>query len=135
MHTSAPDLATFGQMILDRGIGNGHRVLSPASVRSMVTNQIPGVPAVFGRRSIRESSWAYGFAVVQEQQFPYFCGALLPNGSVLHPGAGGINYWIDFEHEIVGVYFEVLTRMSEFNEPISGIGHRFQDVVTAAVVE
>ena len=134
VHMSATDLAAFGQMILNGGLHDGRRILAPSTVRSMVTNQIPGVPAKFGPHLIPEGSWGYGFTVVQERPFPYFRGGLLPLGSVLHPGAGGISYWIDFEHEIVGVYFEVLTEMGPLNEPVSGIGHRFQDVVTAAVV-
>jgi CubicO group peptidase (beta-lactamase class C family) len=134
IHVSAPDLSSFGQMILDEGVGNGSRVLSPASVRALTTNQVPGVPAVFGDELIPEASWGYGFAIYGGRPYAYFNGALLPPGSVLHPGIGGSNYWIDFEHEIVGVCFEVVTKMSPLNEPISGVGHRFQDVITAAVV-
>ncbi len=135
IHMSAPDLAAFGQMILDGGVGNGARVLAPSTVRSMLRNQIPGVPALFADHWIREASWTYGFTVIQERPFPYFRGGLLPLGSVMHPGVGGISYWIDLEHEIVGVYFEVVTEMSPFNEPVSGICHRFQDVIVAAVTE
>ena len=134
VHTSAPDIAAFGQMILDDGVGNGSAVLSPASVQALTTNQIPGVPALFGSEVLPEASWGYGFIVYRGRPFAYFGGALLPIGSVSHPGAGGSNYWIDFEHGIVGVLFEVITKMSPYlNEPLSGIGHRFQDVITAAV--
>jgi hypothetical protein len=72
---------------------------------------------------------------VQEQRFAYFGGGLVPLGSVLHPGAGGVSYWVDFANEIVGVFFEVITEVDEFLTPVSGIGHRFQDVITAAVME
>ena len=132
---SAPDLARFGQAILGGGSIGNTRVLAPSSVRSMATNQIPGTPADFGGKIIPEASWGYGFTVVQERPFSYFRGGLLPLGSVLHPGAGGTNYWIDFEHDVVGVWFEVVTETDLLNEPISGAGHRFQDVITAAVVE
>jgi CubicO group peptidase (beta-lactamase class C family) len=135
VHTSAPDLARFGQMILNGGVLDGRRVLAPSTVTSMVTNQIPGVPAMFGDRIIRESSWGYGFTVVQEQRFAYFGGGLVPLGSALHPGAGGVSYWIDFANELVGVFFEVITEIDEFLIPVSGIGHRFQDVITGAVSE
>jgi serine-type D-Ala-D-Ala carboxypeptidase len=135
VHTSAPDLARFGQMILDGGVAGDTRVLAPSTVTSMVTNQIPGVPARFADRPIREASWGYGFTVVQEQRFAYFGGGLVPMGSVLHPGAGGINYWVDFANEIVGVFFEVITKVDEFLTPISGVGHRVADVVTGAVIE
>jgi len=135
VHTSAPDLARFGQMILNGGVLDRQRVLAPSTVTSMVTNQIPGVPAMFGDDIIPESSWGYGFTVVQEQRFAYFGGGLVPLGSVLHPGAGGVSYWVDFANEIVGVFFEVITEIDEFLVPVSGIGHRFQDVVTGAVAE
>lgn len=132
---SPGDLAAFGQMILDEGSVGGTRVLAPSTVRSMTTNQIPGTPALFAKDTvISEGSWGYGFSVICEQRWPYFGGGLVPLGSVTHPGAGGINYWIDIEHEIVGVFFEVLSEMSPDFEPISGLSHRFQDVITAAVI-
>jgi CubicO group peptidase (beta-lactamase class C family) len=135
VHTSAPNLARFGQMILNGGVLERTRVLAPSTVTAMVTNQIPGVPARFGDELIPESSWGYGFTVVQEQRFSYFGGGLVPLGSALHPGAGGVSYWIDFANEIVGVFFEVITEIDEFLTPVSGIGHRFQDVITGAVTE
>lgn len=134
VHTSALDLATFGQMILEGGTQGDRRVLAAATVRSMVTNQIPGVPALFADRRISEASWGLGFSVSFPVAFGYFRGALVPNGTVSHPGAGGVNYWIDFEHDIVGVFFEVITEVDEFLVPVSGIGHRLQDVVTGAVI-
>lgn len=135
VHMTAPDLVRFGQMILQDGAVDGRQVLSPASVQSLVTNRLPGTPALFADRRLREANWGYGFTVVSPQPFAYFVGGLVPDGSVAHPGAGGIGYWIDFDHDIVGVWFEVITEMSEFLEPVSGIGHRFQNVVTAAAVK
>ncbi len=48
---------------------------------------------------------------------------------------GWRGYWVDFVNEIVGVFFEVITEVDEFLVPGLGIGHRFQDVITAAVNE
>ena len=90
---------------------------------------------MFGDVVVPEASWGYGLTVVQTRPFSYFRGGLVPLGSVLHPGVGGTNFWIDFEHELVGVWFEVLTQVSDLNEPVSGVGQRFQDIVTAAVIE
>lgn len=127
------DTAKFGQMILNGGTYNGNRVLSRASVQAMTTNQIPGVPDVlFGHA---EASWGYGFSVICHEPWPYFGGGLVPAGSVTHNGAGGIDHWIDFENEIVGAYFEIITEMSDMMEPISSAGHRFQDVITSAVID
>ena len=78
-------------------------------MHSMTTNQIPGTPALFGEDvTVREASWGYGFSIIGEQQWPWFGGGLVPPGSATHPGAGGISYWIDFDNEIVGVFFEVI---------------------------
>ena len=56
-------------------------------------------------------------------------------GTARHSGAGGIDHWFDFHNDIVGVCFELVTEVSPMLEPISAIGHRFQDVITAAVVD
>ena len=135
VHTSPRDLARFGQAILDGGTLDGCRFLAPATVRSMGIDQIPGLAARFGsERLMPVASWSYGFGVICEARWPYFGGGLVPNGSLSHPGAGGIDFWIDREHGIVGVFFEVITEMSPDLEPLSGMGNRFQDVITAAVV-
>ena len=129
------DLARFAQAILQGGELDGSRILSATTVRAMTTNQIPGTPARFGSDVlVPEGSWGYGFSVICEQRWPWFGGGLVPNGSVTHPGAGGVNFWIDLHNEIVGVWFEVVTEMSELNQPVSGRSHRFQDVITGAVV-
>ena len=137
IHASPADLATFGEMIRRGGVHGEHRVLSTAAVRAMTTNQIPGVPAVIGDRvEAKEASWGWGFGVICHERWPYFGGGLVPVGSVSHPGAGGISFWIDFEHEIVGVFFEVITEITEPTlEPLSGMGQRFQEMITSAVVD
>ena len=135
LHASPIDLARFGQAIVQGGTLDGTRFLSASSVRSMCIDQIPGLPAVFGPGTlIPVASWGYGFSVICEHRWPYFGGGLVPPGSVTHPGAGGIDFWVDFENGIVGVFFEILTEISESLEPVSGMGNRFQDVITAAVV-
>ncbi len=132
---SPMDLVRFGQAILDGGVLDGRRILAPSTVRSMTTNQIPGTPVRWIADQIfPEASWGYGFSITCEQRWAWFGGGLVPFGTATHPGAGGINFWIDLTQGMVGVWFEVITEMSPDLEPISGVGHRFQDVITAAVV-
>ena len=127
------DYTTFGRMLLAGGTLDGVRVLSKASVTAMTTNQIPGVPDImFGAR---EGSWGYGFSVLGHERWPYFGGGIVPRGTARHAGAGGIDHWFDFENDIAAACFELVTEMSEMLEPISAVGYRFQDVVTAAVVD
>ena len=127
------DYVRFGLMILGGGTLDGVRVLSKASVRAMTTNQIPGVPdLMFGAK---EASWGYGFSVLGHERWPYFGGGIVPVGTARHAGAGGIDHWFDFENQIAAACFELVTEVSPMLEPISAVGHRFQDVITAAVVD
>lgn len=127
------DYVRFGLMILGGGTLDRSRVLSKASVRAMTTNQIPGVPdLMFGAK---EASWGYGFSVLGRERWPYFGGGIVPVGTARHAGAGGIDHWFDFENQIAAACFELVTEVSPMLEPISAVGHRFQDVITAAVVD
>lgn len=65
----------------------------------------------------------------------YYGGALATPGTAAHPGAGGMEMWIDFENELVAVYFECVTEISPLGEPASSRGNRFADVVLASVVD
>jgi len=134
-HLSPRDLVRFGQAILNGGTLDGTRFLAESTVRTMGIDQIPGLPARFGSDKLMPvASWGYGFGVICESRWPSFGGGLVSNGSLSHPGAGGIDFWIDLELGIVGAFFEVITDMSPDLEPLSGMGNRFQDVITGAVV-
>ena len=116
---------------------DGTRILAPSSVRAMTTNQIPGTPARFGPDD-HGAGGVVGLRVLGHLRAALALVRRRPRAHRLgHPSRapGGVNYWIDVEHEIVGVFFEILTEMSELLEPISGLSHRFQDVITGAVVE
>jgi CubicO group peptidase (beta-lactamase class C family) len=47
VHSTAADIAAFGQMFLDRGRYGDARVLHPATIAEMTRDQIPGVAANF----------------------------------------------------------------------------------------
>ncbi len=84
LFTTADDLAVFAQMLLNDGIFNGTRILSPLGVRAMTISQSP-VDAV-ELRSI-------GFDI----RSPYSStrGDLFPIGSFGHTGFTGTSLWID----------------------------------------
>jgi CubicO group peptidase (beta-lactamase class C family) len=132
-YTSALDMTRFARMLLGGGELDGVRVLSPASVAAMTTNQTAGIPAEFGTDMIPEAGWTLGMTVLAHHRFSYFAGGLATPGSVGHPGAGGAAYWVDMTNDIVIVWFEVITKVSPFVEPMSTRVHTFQDVITAAV--
>jgi len=59
--STAMDMAVFGQMFLQRGTIGGARVLGPATVSAMTTNQIPGVGMQFDDEHFAEASWGLGW--------------------------------------------------------------------------
>jgi hypothetical protein len=78
------------------------------------------------------ASWGYGWAVASPSKWRYFEGSLHPLGTISHAGAAGQNFWIDREHELVGAYFEVATRVTPDWEFLWNFD-LFQNAITAAV--
>jgi serine-type D-Ala-D-Ala carboxypeptidase len=130
--TTPLDMTVFGQMFLNRGRCGGARILSPAAVAAMTRDQIPGIGARFFERVMRDASWGYGWQIESPTKWPYFHGSLQALGTFGHPGAGGCNFWIDREHELVGAYFEVTTRVTEHMDHLWNFD-LFQNVITSAV--
>ncbi len=82
---------------------DGHRLLSPASVHAMTTNQIPGIGAQVFQNWLPEGSWAFGFMVQANVRLP-FVGSLQPVGSFYHTGLGTSAMWCDPSNELLGVF-------------------------------
>jgi hypothetical protein len=70
--------------------------------------------------------------VASPSKWKYFDGSLQPLGTLSHPGAGGANVWIDPQHELVGAYFEVTTKVTPNWEFLWNFD-LFQNAITAAV--
>ena len=130
---TANDLARFGQAFLNGGTYGGARILSSAAVHAMTRNQIPGISAeYFWEIEKKEASYGYSWIVESTEKWKYFAGSLQPLGTYCHPGHGGVIFWVDPEHEIVGVYCEVTLRVTESEEHLWNFD-LFQNVITSAV--
>jgi CubicO group peptidase (beta-lactamase class C family) len=132
LHTTPIDMTAFAQAILNGGRYGDARMLSPAAVAAMTRDQIPGTGALFFGRIKKHASWGYGWQVESPTKWPYFHGSLQPLGTFAHPGAGGSTFWIDHEHELVGAYFEVTTRVTAHMDHLWNFD-LFQNAITAAV--
>ena len=130
--TTPVDMTVFGQMILNRGRYGSARILSPAAVAAMTRDQVPGLRALLVGQEQAHASWGYGWTVASPSKWRYYEGSLHPLGTISHGGGGGQNFWIDREHELVGAYFEVATRMTERWEFLWNFD-LFQNAITAAV--
>ena len=96
------DMTVFGQMILNGGRYGDARILSPSAVAAMTRNQIPGVRARLVNYEAAHGSWGYGWTIESPTKWKYFHGSLQPLGTLSHPGGGGVMFWIDRAHELVG---------------------------------
>jgi serine-type D-Ala-D-Ala carboxypeptidase len=132
--STAKDLAIFGQMFLNGGAYGTERVLSPASVKAMTSNQIPGIGARFRDLKFPEASWGLGWSVHGSKTG--MCGGLYSPQAFEHWGAGGLYFWVDPVYELVGVYLS--TDPVYLHPEVRAAPWRndlFTDGTTAAILE
>jgi CubicO group peptidase (beta-lactamase class C family) len=96
LYSTAPDMARFYQMMLNRGALNGRRVLSPASVELMTQVHTGTLQCGFG------PGMGYGLAwsVVRE---PFGMFRLNSIGTYGHGGAWRTYGWVDPPKDMLGV--------------------------------
>ena len=135
MHSTALDIAAFGQMFLNGGEYADARLLHPHTVKEMTRDQIPGVGATLSmgplyERRRAEASWGYGWSIAGNatwSRWPKF-----PRGTFTHSGGGGALLWVDPTNEIVGVYLSICRFSPETADPLSN-NDLFVNAVVASV--
>jgi CubicO group peptidase (beta-lactamase class C family) len=122
LHTTARGYACILELMLGGGALSGRRVLSPALVRAMLTNQLAATPGLADRVRL-EQAWGLGWRLNQAQG----AHGLPEIGSPRtfgHGGATGTVAWADPESGLACV---ILT-----NDPASGaFRSRLSNVVAA----
>ena len=96
LYSTADDYATFAQMLLHGGQGNGQRILSPRTVEWMASAFVPDTFP--GRAPGR----AFGLSV-QVITNPVAAGWRVSPGAYGWDGAFGTHFWIDPKEQLVGV--------------------------------
>ena len=99
------DYARFSQMIANGGELDGVRILSPATVELMGTNQIPDTALVnsngtMGSRGNGAVGFGLDFSVVKD---PRRAGTLEGTGTMSWGGAAGTWFWVDPSNDVVFV--------------------------------
>jgi uncharacterized protein YbbC (DUF1343 family)/CubicO group peptidase (beta-lactamase class C family) len=95
LFSTADDLATFAQMLLNGGSYEGVRILSPLTVEKMTTPQSPP-----NAMDLRGLGWDIGSPYATNR------GELFPVGSYGHTGYTGTSLWID---PVTQTYIIILT--------------------------
>ena len=100
MASTAGDYARLLQMVLNEGELDGVRLLSPATVRWAMSNQIGSMRGVAHPGD--GYSWNLFNPVRTEQGGPLFPGSV---GDIFWGGITGPRYFVDPEQRLVGVFF------------------------------
>jgi len=112
--STAQDYYRFGQMLLNGGLWEGHRVLTRRSVEAMIANHLPtvmgdaplGEAALFGYGSTAQGlGFGYGGAVVVD---PVANGGYGSAGEYGWAGAANTLFWIDPKEQRVVVFMTQL---------------------------
>jgi CubicO group peptidase (beta-lactamase class C family) len=140
--STAPDLAAFLQMLLNRGSYGGRQILSRASVAAMTRRQIgdsiPAIAPLFrnGKRfyaEFRGGGYGYGLFIFAEGDRFRANGSLASLSAFGHVGYGGAYMWADPEREVVGIYLSVSPRFVRDLGVINS--DLFQNAVHAAIID
>lgn len=101
LYSTTMDYARFCQMLLNGGVLDGARVLSPASVALMATNHEP-------REALDKGTWGFSgprsfgldFEILND---PAATGSLAGKGTFSWGGAAGTWFWIDPTNDVIFV--------------------------------
>jgi len=98
LFSTAGDMARFHQMLLDKGVLNGQRILSAAAVETMTTSQTGSMKAGFAPGV----GHGFGFEVVRETLGTYRYNSI---GSFVKGGAYRTYGSVDPAKDLVGIIF------------------------------
>lgn len=114
------DYAIFIQMLLNGGEYDGIRILSPHTVRMMITNQI-------GELDLGKNKFGLGFSIITEEGS---AESPDPIGTFAWGGAFGTTYWIDPKEKVIALFYRQV-----WNDPAWELSEKFKVMVYGALLE
>ena len=118
--STARDYARFLQMLLNRGVLDGARILRRETVAQMTTGQID---SVYGMRGV---GFGLGFEILED---PALAGRSGSAGMYSWAGAYGSTYWVDPAEDLVAVF--MIQEVPRGSLDLSG---RFRTLVYQALI-
>ena len=121
LFSTADDVSTFAQMLLNGGAYNGARILSPLSIEKMTTPQTPP-----GKTALRGLGWDI------DSPFASNRGELFDVGSFGHTGYTGTSLWVD---PVTKTYIILLTNRVHPNNKgeVGGVRTAISTLVAGAL--
>ena len=121
--STAEDYMRFGQMLVNGGVLNGKRLLSPRTIDLMAANHVGDLYAGTGG-----STEGMGFGLTVDVVLDSATsGRRVSNGTFAWGGAFGTYFWVDRKEQIVGVLM--------VQEPVSTLRGDFQNAVMQAIID
>jgi len=121
--STAEDYMQFAQMLVNGGILNGTRLLSPRTVDLMASNHVRDLYS-----GISQRLQGMGFGLTVEVVLDSVAaGRRESNGSFGWDGAFGTHFWVDRKEQLVGLLM--------IQEPVAAMGRDFENAVMQAIVE
>lgn len=120
MSSTVYDYAIFLQMLLNKGEYKGRRLLSPATVRLMTTNQI-------GEVNMGDNKFGLGFGIATGK------GAAktpVSEGTYDWGGIFGTTYWVDPKEGIVALIYT-----NKYPNSYGDLGDKFRVLVYQAITD
>lgn len=124
LFSTAEDLCKFYQMMLNKGVYKGKRVLSESSVFELTRTQTGDLKTGF----TDGMSFGLGFGVVKE---PQGVTGMLSKGTFGHGGAYGTQSWADPQKGII--YILMIQRAKLPNADASDIRRAFQEAAASGI--
>ncbi len=123
LFSTAADMATFYQMILNGGESNGKRIVSEKAVKQMLSVQTGELKTGF----TPGNGWGLGWCIVRE---PQGVTGMLSPGTFGHGGAFGTQGWVDPERRMIFVL--MIARKGLGNSDASSMRREFQQLAVGA---
>ena len=121
--STAEDYMRFGQMLVNGGILNGKRILSPRTVDLMGSNHVGHLYTGIG-----ENAGGMGFGLTVDVVLDSAAsGRRVSNGTFAWGGAFGTYFWVDRKEALVGVVM--------VQQPVNTLRPDFQNAVMQAIIE
>jgi CubicO group peptidase (beta-lactamase class C family) len=136
LYSTAPDYARFCQMLLNGGTLEGHRYLSSAAMKFLITPQTGDLPTGFFQNDTfgnRGANYGWGIATCILRAPHDGVAAVLSPGTYGHGGAWGTQAWID---PVKGVAYVLMVQRSNFpNSDASDVRRTFQEAAANALAK
>jgi CubicO group peptidase (beta-lactamase class C family) len=104
--STAADYLRFCQMMLNDGMLDGHRYLSPTTVKLMTSDHLgnrPASPVTPGALLMGVEGYTFGLGFMVRQG-PGLAGVPGSEGEYMWAGYGGTFFWIDPKEQLAVVY-------------------------------